>query len=91
MLPDASQAIKQIIVQSLMRLYFGQPTGPQQHIADAYIYVIWERQSFKNLPLYRAPEAMQMPDAEWMERFEDLLQYRDRVFQNHYPSAMLIV
>ena len=41
-------------------------------------------------PVHRAPEAMQRPDAEWMEHFEDLLQYRDRIFEKHYPSAMLV-
>ena len=32
---------------------------------------------------------MQKPDAEWMERYEDLLQYRDKIFTDHYPKAML--
>ncbi|CAL5227984.1 g11035 [Coccomyxa viridis] len=41
-------------------------------------------------PYVRAPDAMQRPGAEWMERFGDLLHYRDRMFENHYPSAMLV-
>ena len=41
-------------------------------------------------PVHRAPDAMQRPGAEWMERFGDLLHYRDRMFENHYPSAMLV-
>ncbi len=41
-------------------------------------------------PVHRAPEAMQRPDAEWMEHFGDLLQYRDSIFEKHYPSAMLV-
>ena len=38
----------------------------------------------------RAPEAMQKPDAEWLERCEDLLQYQDKIFRDRYPKAMLI-
>ena len=37
----------------------------------------------------RAPEAMRKPDAEWVEGFEVLLQYRDKIFRDHYPKAML--
>ena len=36
--------------------------------------------------LCRAPEVMRLPNTELKENFADLLQYRDRIFKEHFPK-----
>ena len=38
--------------------------------------------------LCRAPEVMRLPNAELKEKFADLLQYRDRIFKEHFPNKI---
>ena len=36
--------------------------------------------------LCRAPEVMRLPNIELKEKYADLLQYRDRIFKEHFPN-----